>query len=480
MAAELVFTLVGESELGPRETGWARASLSWVGDPYWSGEDAGPLDWTWIDLLAWLARHWSALTLEEGWPLPLPRARHPGDLLSQAQERWRERPQAQVDQEQTELYRYLDRHNLARAMRGAYVPALTLARSGNTMWVVDEDLQATRTELAAIRQQLERIGEQLADYFRPSQDPQVLETRSAWGARDRNLQRDYLRYRTGLEGDRLQQIGSDAMSLIEQLLADLVPTRPEPPHLAVARMARHVLTSPQIGRLIQKIGGEISRNRPLSSRLAETSRAAMASLVAGKPWEQGYRLAQWLRAELKLDPAARFEPLRLLRDFDVAVMLEPLETPAIDALASWGEAAAPFVIVNNQLLARSSTLNGQRSTLAHELCHLLVDRQRALPVAEVLGGEVDLECEQRANAFAAEVLLPQAWAAQVWAASASSEGALTHLRESHGVSRQLAAQHLLNTSSLTLTEDERVLLNREKYNDRLNERSFQSPLHPPL
>jgi Zn-dependent peptidase ImmA (M78 family) len=463
MAAELVFTLTGESELGPRETGWARASLTWADDPYWSGGNDGPFDWTWIDLLAWLARHWSALTLEEGWPLPLARARHPGDLLSQAQERWRERPQAQVDQEQIELYRYLDRHNLARAMRGAYVPALTLARSGNTMWVVDEDLQATRTDLAAIRQQLERIGERLAEYFRPSQDPQVLATLSAWGVRDRNLQRDYLRYRTGLAGDRLQQIGSDAMSLIAQMLSNLVPTRPEPAYLAIARMSRHVLTSPQIGRIIQKIHGETRDNTPLSTRLALASRAATSCLDVGKPWEQGYRLAHWLRADLQLAPDERFEPLSLMRDFDVVVLFEPLETSAIDAIACWGD-AAPFVIVNTLPDARSSTTHGQRSTLAHELCHLLVDRNRALPVAEVLGGEVDVESEQRANAFAAEMLLPQAWAAQVWANAASPDEALAKLRESHGVSRQLAAQHLLNTSTLSLTEDERILLTCELYN----------------
>jgi hypothetical protein len=37
--------------------------------------------------------------------------------------------------------------------------------------------------------------------------------------------------------------------------------------------------------------------------------------------------------------------------------------------------------------ADPSDVNGaMRFTLAHELCHLLVDRKGSLPVAEVLGG----------------------------------------------------------------------------------------------
>ncbi|WP_295436561.1 ImmA/IrrE family metallo-endopeptidase [uncultured Thiodictyon sp.] len=463
MAPELELTLIGESDLGSRASGWARGYLSLAGEPYWAGEDDGPFDWTWIELLTWLVRHWSALTLEEGWPLPLARVRHPGDLLPQARERWGDLPQAQVDQEQIALYGYLDRHNLACALHGAYAPALTLARAGNTIWLVDEDQQPTRADFTAIYTQLERIGEQLADYFSPSTQPQVQETLTLWRERTQGLPHDRLRYRAGLAGERLQRIGTVALSLIEQLPPDFAPTCADTPYLAAARMARHLLTSPQIGKLIETIHREIRRHTPLSPRLVAASRAA--TLVDGKPWEQGYRLAQWLRAELTLAPDQRFDPLTLLNTYDVAVITERLDIPAIDAIACWGE-AAPFVIVNTHPDARSSTSHGQRSTLAHEICHLLVDRERALPVAEVLGGEVDVECEQRANAFAAEMLLPQAWAARVWATAASPDTALAALRDSHGVSRQLAAQHLLNTPALSLTEDDRVLLHGESYNER--------------
>jgi Zn-dependent peptidase ImmA (M78 family) len=465
MAGELGFTLFGDSALGSREAGWARAVLSLDGEPYWADEDDGPFDWTWIEMLDWLARNWSALVLEEGWPLPLPRVRHPGDLLPQARERWRDLSQTQVDLEQTMVYRYLDRHNLARSIRGAFVPALTIARSGNTMWLVDEDQQPSRVAFSAAYLLLEQIGQQLAHFFAVSQVPHVQATVAAWHDRENGLRRHCLSYRTGLDHDRLTRLGSVPLSLIEPPAQDFDPVKPESAYLAAARMARHVLTSSQIGALIMRIHNAMRGGTPISPRLATHAQTALGSLRDGKPWEQGYRLAQWLRAELKLDPSQRFDPMQLMHDYDVSVISATLETPAIDAIACWGE-SAPLVMINTHAEARSSTMHGQRSTLAHELCHLLIDRDRALPVAEVLGGEVDVECEQRANAFAAEILLPQALAARRWSAAASPGSALAELCVSHGVSRQLAAQHLLNTTSSNLTEDDRILLERALLRNR--------------
>lgn len=60
---------------------------------------------------------------------------------------------------------------------------------------------------------------------------------------------------------------------------------------------------------------------------------------------------------------------------------------------------------NNGTYSRYRT--GRRATLAHEICHLLVDRKDALPLVDVFGGQVDEEVEKRARAFVAELLLPQ-------------------------------------------------------------------------
>lgn len=121
------------------------------------------------------------------------------------------------------------------------------------------------------------------------------------------------------------------------------------------------------------------------------------------PFEQGYQLARWLRAQLQIEDREAFEPEKLLADEGVKVEEYDLDSAEIDAIACWG-AIDPLILLNRNEKARAATPNGRRSTLAHEICHLLIDRTRALPVAEVLGGEVDDESEKRANAFAAELL----------------------------------------------------------------------------
>ena len=48
--------------------------------------------------------------------------------------------------------------------------------------------------------------------------------------------------------------------------------------------------------------------------------------------------------------------------------------------------------------ARYASSSGRRrATLAHEICHLLVDRGSALPLVEVLGGRTAEHVERRAS-----------------------------------------------------------------------------------
>jgi len=134
-----------------------------------------------------------------------------------------------------------------------------------------------------------------------------------------------------------------------------------------------------------------------------------------------------------------------------------LESGAVDAIACWGS-IDPLILLNRNEQARAASKHGRRSTLAHELCHLLVDRTRALPVAEVLGGEVDSESEKRANAFAAEALLPQVHAIEVLRNAPSLREAVETLARTHQVSRQLVAYQLHNAPGVELSEDEQVAL----------------------
>ena len=89
----------------------------------------------------------------------------------------------------------------------------------------------------------------------------------------------------------------------------------------------------------------------------------------------------------------------------------------------------------------------RRATLAHEICHLLVDRAASLPLVEVLGGKTAKHTEQRARAFAAELLLPREIAAQVFSDFEGDEArAVRSLRSRFGVSSELLAWQARNSS----------------------------------
>lgn len=457
MAADLEIKILGDSSLGPHETGWLRASVHVDGKPYWpSDASATPagFDWTWIDLLAYLAEHWSALMLEESWPIPLGQVANPADLTRKAKERWQEFPIERIDEEESLLLSFMERHNLAYAFNGAYVPMLFWLRTGKTLWLVTEDDIARRVDFATARGQLERIGEQLAQAFADSQHPQVRSVIAAWSSRTDRLGDHFLAYRSGLNPERIAQLGARIDLGIPAANDILLGT--EPPALAAARMSRFVLTTDQIGVIMERLQRVPATQ---SEIFAERSPAALSLIercATQPPWQQGYAVAIWLREQLGLSLRDSPDPEALLRDEGVIIDTLMLDTPHLDAIACWGTVQAS-ILLNGHPQARPAHRHGRRTTLAHELCHLLVDRERALPVAEVLGGDVDLESEKRANAFAAEWLLPRAWAAQALRQAESVEQAIGALSQRHEVSPHLVAWQILNAQT-HLTEDERIRL----------------------
>lgn len=124
------------------------------------------------------------------------------------------------------------------------------------------------------------------------------------------------------------------------------------------------------------------------------------------------------------------------------------EAPSVASACAWGPEHGPVVLVNRRG-THAKGPNGRRATLAHELCHLLVDRGDALPLAEVKGGRVPREAEARANAFAAELLLPSAVAgAALEAVSTDPENAVERLRRKYGASQAIVAWQALNSDAV--------------------------------
>lgn len=91
------------------------------------------------------------------------------------------------------------------------------------------------------------------------------------------------------------------------------------------------------------------------------------------------------------------------------------------------------------------------------MCHLLIDRNSALPFAEVLGGRLPKGIEARARAFAAELLLPKAVAGMRFRDAKNPEEVSRELRQAFGVSKEVVAWQARN-SEILLAKKTRAIL----------------------
>lgn len=170
-------------------------------------------------------------------------------------------------------------------------------------------------------------------------------------------------------------------------------------------------------------------------------------------------MARQLRRELELDEHDVVDPEQYLRHWGVVIDDFVLQACPVEAVTAWGERHGPVVLVNRSKDSRAGHEYGRRVTLAHEIGHLLIDRKRALPVGEVLGGAAPEYPEKRARAFAAEFLLPREVAASAVRNHASLEEAASFLQGMYRVSKELLAWQIYNSGvSMSFGHEEKVLL----------------------
>jgi Zn-dependent peptidase ImmA (M78 family) len=180
---------------------------------------------------------------------------------------------------------------------------------------------------------------------------------------------------------------------------------------------------------------------------------------ADRPWEDGYRLAldltddlDWNRQAVPVDLDALLDRLQVTRR---ETKLGP-EGPLGVALA--GPDLAPTILVNADR-AVNRHVHGRRFTLAHELCHLLYDRDRARRVTHTSTPWAPVMVEQRANAFAAMLLMPHAAVRLAF----NVKGRWVELADVQDLAQTLevgvraAIQHLANLGEITRDDRERLL-----------------------
>lgn len=440
-----------------RSDGYGAGTLYLNGNPFWHSEspDApGAVNWTWVDFLEHIAAVWDALMVEQSYPFEWlnKQATHPGEIWEKAELRWSFQGDAVADEEEPILYAFHNRHNLSAGWKGIGLPALYWLRVGKSVWLSPEGGQAIRADFSECKHSLEAICNQLAVSFTGSDNPRVMAATAAWGARHKLLESSFFRLATGLGDIELATIEQGRPQIeyweisrfanLEEAVAN------DSELLAAARMTKGILSPTSISALIEIIRRIPKVKTEELDDLGVRASHFLANSDQLYAHESGYRLAQWLREQLGLEIPIQFDVETYLHSIGVSIASEKFGSDHIDALACWGQ-HGPSIIINLER-AYADDKNRLRMSLAHELCHFLVDRGTALPVAEVLGGSVDAYVERRAYAFAAELLLPRA-AVQLAgeAGHTTLPDQLRFLGNTFGVSKAVTCAQISNSPALS-------------------------------
>jgi hypothetical protein len=123
------------------------------------------------------------------------------------------------------------------------------------------------------------------------------------------------------------------------------------------------------------------------------------------PGEQGSRLGELASQLLAPQSREQVDIHRVLRRLRVDVSKVDLSDEDVRAISVFGPTQKPHVFCNRRT-RWGQGVEVERFTLAHELCHLLLDREWGGALAVASGPWAPLAIEQRANAFAAAFLMP--------------------------------------------------------------------------
>ncbi len=396
------------------------------------GEVVDSAHWYMLPLMEWLADNWDPLLHEERLPL-----RNAGVSAAESLSQTRMPP---VSLKQVDDFAWLDtwsdwwtRHSVRSAREGGLFPDLYLRRYRNTLEVstgaeplpgipaefiflapnrtyhteLESAAEAMYQVLAAAAQELHRrlpqservqaLAEKIASLPSPARDA----SRMAW--------------LSGL-GDKYAHVAhvvNGALSSVDaRIRKSITNTRP-PSSLVVVGSA--------YARLLY---GGVSPTTELPDVLLLTKRIVENYVDDATPWlaaldlpldvaeisqlspgEQGSRLGEKACELLGGDGADWVDVESVVDRLDIAVSEIELSDAEVRAVSVFGPTQRPHVFRNARTRwGQSSAV--KRFTLAHELCHLLLDREYGDELAIATGPWAPLAIEQRANAFAAAFLMP--------------------------------------------------------------------------
>jgi Zn-dependent peptidase ImmA (M78 family) len=408
VAGEPVRTLAKFSAEAEGETIWPARGASAIG-----------LEIYVDDLLSHLAEFWQPLILRQNYPLPLTLNR-PSQLRPEAETAWGALPEEQVELQEDKVAAFEQAHNLALSFGGQFdLPCLWLFRQGQYFLIETDDL-LIQSEVSIVVDALSRIGDAIAERLENTDEPRWSRLVRSWRQRDDADPDRLLMWSTGLPRESASRLSSIGLLRPVSSVREMADDDDE---LRIAARMTGALPIAEIERLLRHASQIPARSSPELDELSKKAVAILDSELRGQqPFAQGVALARFARDALGLSLHDRAELLpKFFYKNKIYVEFKDLSLANLDAIAIWGRSHGPGILLNTSsrwlggALRQDMASKGRaRVTIAHEMCHLLVDRGHALGVVDIRNGRIPLAVEQRAGAFAAAFMLPAEAAVEVW------------------------------------------------------------------
>lgn len=399
-----------------KKFGYGGVTVSLRGVPVWySGPmaDPRPVKWNWIGLVSFFVSNWTWLFSEQGFPLPIhyPYAELPSDYNDLRKLAFRKDVLSEEDyQQESELKSFFSRHDMSEAVPGIDLPSVFILRSGNTCIVSSGKIQVIVSidELYAL---LSNVVSEVISWIDLENNQQGKVLIDKWNNRAvtaKTIVKSNLNLLLNMSVEDAANISNNDDGYWE--LDWDGPLFQESDIFAAARMSSGYVKLEQQKQILDII----KRCEPISSVLLDSATQFISWIHRGEQLhEQGYAIAAKLRQHLNMGNDQPINPEELLSNWGIPMFEIDMPDSSIEAIACWGKNHGPLIVLNNGEGKKGSHINGRKFTLAHEICHLLVDRNSTLDVCEILGGGTLALFEKRANAFAAELLFPSELAARL-------------------------------------------------------------------
>jgi Zn-dependent peptidase ImmA (M78 family) len=194
--------------------------------------------------------------------------------------------------------------------------------------------------------------------------------------------------------------------------------------------------------------------------LRDVVRYVSLSTSAGPSWEQGYELAEevWERFADQVVDEGSVDIERLTQVLGVAVEEADIKDASIRGVSFAGPQHRAGILIN-ALHEANAYPSGKRFTLAHELCHILFDREIGRRIAVASGPWAPRDIERRANAFAAMLLMPRGLVKEALAGLTTrldTRDGVAQVAKRLGASFEATLMHLTNLGFLDENTQQRI------------------------